>query len=252
MAKSLVARAALALVAVASLGDVGFGQGTVAPVALPTFLNDNGAPCNGCLLDTFAAGTTTPEPTFTDSARTVQHANPIVMNSAGRPPSPMFLSSKSYKFRLRTAAGATLWTADGIQATDVALTSTGELRYHFGGDSTSPITATSYPIGSTTDKLHAGTSILNEDSANLSGTHALQCMMLGTGSITISAILVNLSDGAPDTALVTITSTSATGDRQRSGTITFATSGTAKNYGVKTKVASGTGYVWGCAVIKTG
>lgn len=48
------------------------------------FLDDNGVPLNGGFVNTYAAGTTTPSATFTSSLGTVQNANPIALNSAGR------------------------------------------------------------------------------------------------------------------------------------------------------------------------
>lgn len=126
----------------------------------------------------------------------------------------------------------------------------GEIK-HFGGDQASPVIATSYPSGATADKLHAGTLIWNVDSALLTGTYRLEGMLLGVGGITITAGIMNLSDGSPDTALAEISSTSTTGDRQRSSAITFPGGGAGKNYGIKTKVASGAGLAWGFSLVRS-
>ena len=48
------------------------------------FFDNNGAPLAGGLIYTYAAGTTTPQATYTTSAGTTAHTNPIVLNSAGR------------------------------------------------------------------------------------------------------------------------------------------------------------------------
>lgn len=88
--------------------------GTYIPNVPGAFTDNNGAVCSGCLLDQFAAGTTTDLDTYSDSALTTANAHPIVLDSAGR--ATIFLSSALYKFRLRTAAGATLWTRDNIAA----------------------------------------------------------------------------------------------------------------------------------------
>jgi hypothetical protein len=50
------------------------------------FFDNNGVPLAGGLIYTYAAGTTTPQATYTTSAGTIAHTNPIVLNSAGRVP----------------------------------------------------------------------------------------------------------------------------------------------------------------------
>lgn len=91
----------------------------------PQFLDDTGAPCAGCLLSTFAAGTTTPQATYSDSAGTVLNANPVVLDSAGHPTSgAIFLTSASYKFVLKSALGVTLWSADNVTWANLAQTFT--------------------------------------------------------------------------------------------------------------------------------
>jgi hypothetical protein len=181
---------------------------------------------------------------------TVANTNPIILDSAGRTPSGFFLSAASYKFVLKTSADVTVWTADNIASVGLAGSFTNLTVQPMYGDGNSPITATSYPSGATYAELHAGSLIFNIDSAYLTGTYALECMLLGSGG-TVSAALMNLSDGSPDTALVTISSASSTGERQISSTITFAASGSAKNYGVKGKVTAGTGLAWGCDIKRT-
>lgn len=66
------------------------------------------------MLYTYAAGTTTPLATYTDVGLTTANANPIVLDSAGR--CTLFLLASSYKFVLKTAAGATVWTRDNVGA----------------------------------------------------------------------------------------------------------------------------------------
>ena len=92
-------------------------QGTNVPWLPLYFVNATGVLCNGCLLDTWAAGTTTEQTTYSDSTLSTANANPVVMGSDGRPTSGgLYLSATSYRFRLRTAAGVTIWTLDNITA----------------------------------------------------------------------------------------------------------------------------------------
>ena len=88
--------------------------GTIAPFVFQQEFDNNGDPLNGGLLYTYVAGTTTPLDTYTDSTLATPNANPIVLDSAGR--YAMFLSPVSYKFVLKTSAGVTVKTVDGISA----------------------------------------------------------------------------------------------------------------------------------------
>ncbi len=229
--------------------------GTVAPVPRQQFFDNNGAVLAAGLLYTYTAGTSTPLATYQDINLTTANANPIVLDSAGRTPAGVYLSEATYKFVLKDSAGNTIWTQDNVPSTQVGQSGgLGEI-FAFGGDVSSPVTATAYPSGATVDKLHVGTAIYNVDSANLVGTYKIEAMIRGDGTVIVTAAIVNLSDGAPDTPLATAASaaaTSTTGERVVSGAITFASSGTAKNYGIKVKLnVAGAGYVWGVRLIRT-
>jgi len=79
------------------------------------FFDDNGDTLTGGLLYTYAAGTTTPLTTFTDSTGATPNTNPIVLDSAGRVSAQVFLTTgSSYKFVLQTSASVTIWTKDNI------------------------------------------------------------------------------------------------------------------------------------------
>ena len=81
------------------------------------FFDNNGNPLSGGKLYTYEAGTTTPEPTYTTSSGGTAHANPIVLDSAGRIPgsSEVWLTEgQSYKFILKTSADVQLWSADNV------------------------------------------------------------------------------------------------------------------------------------------
>lgn len=92
--------------------------GTLAPFWSSQFFDDSGNPLNGGFIYTYAAGTSTPATTYTDSALSVANANPIVLDSAGR--CTIFLALSSYKFVLKTSAGVTIETRDNISSTAVA------------------------------------------------------------------------------------------------------------------------------------
>ena len=72
------------------------------------FFTNQGVILSGGLIYTYQAGTTTPQNTYTDSTATVANANPIVLDSAGRLTSNVWLATGvPTKFVLATSAGTT-------------------------------------------------------------------------------------------------------------------------------------------------
>jgi hypothetical protein len=80
------------------------------------FFDNNGVILSGGLIYTYAAGTTTPQTTYTSSTGNTAHTNPIVLDSAGRVPSgEIWLTmGLNYKFVLKTSAAVTIATFDNI------------------------------------------------------------------------------------------------------------------------------------------
>jgi hypothetical protein len=76
----------------------------------------SGNPRAGGKLYFYVTGTTTPANTYSDSARTIPNANPVVADSAGVF-GEIFLSLTGiYKVVLKTSADVTVWTADPVTA----------------------------------------------------------------------------------------------------------------------------------------
>lgn len=96
------------------------------------FFDNNGNPLTGGKLYTYAAGTTTPQTTYTTSAGNVAHANPIVLDAAGRVPgsSEVWLQFAPYKFVLKDSADVTLGTWDNVSGLGAAET----IPQNFTGD----------------------------------------------------------------------------------------------------------------------
>lgn len=89
----------------------------LSPFANPgaQFFDDNGDPLSGGKIYTYAAGTTTPKVTYTDYTGATAHANPIVLDAAGRPPSEVWLTyGDAYKFILKDSADTLVGTFDHI------------------------------------------------------------------------------------------------------------------------------------------
>jgi microcystin-dependent protein len=80
------------------------------------FFDANGDPLAGGLLYAFAAGTTTPVPTYSDEGLSVPNANPVVLDANGE--ASIFVADASvqiYKFILFNSSGVAQWTQDNIR-----------------------------------------------------------------------------------------------------------------------------------------
>lgn len=93
------------------------------PMAVPyTELADaNGAPLAGGKIYTYAAGTTTPQASYTDSTGTTPAANPVILDSAGR--ATVWLSGY-YKIVVTDANDVVIRTTDNV----TALGATGDMN----------------------------------------------------------------------------------------------------------------------------
>lgn len=81
------------------------------------FFDNNGNPLTGGKLYTYAAGTTTPQTSYTTSAGNVAHANPIVLDAAGRVPAGgeiWLTDGVNYKFVLKDANDVLIATYDNV------------------------------------------------------------------------------------------------------------------------------------------
>ena len=86
------------------------------------FADANGAPYASGTLDMYIPGTTTRKNTYSNAARTVLNANPIVLDSAGR---CVIYGNGSYRQVLKDSLGNTIWdeaTADGSSTALVVAT----------------------------------------------------------------------------------------------------------------------------------
>jgi hypothetical protein len=82
-------------------------------LALTQQFDMDGAPLSGGLLQFFTAGTSTPQTPFQDTALTIAHSNPIVLDASGRV--PMFYVSDGFiKIRLTDKNGVVIIAADQL------------------------------------------------------------------------------------------------------------------------------------------
>ena len=81
------------------------------------FFDNSGNPLTGGKLYSYAAGTTTPQPTYTTASGLTAHTNPIVLDAAGRVPNSgeiCLTDGESYKFVLKTSTDTLIATYDNI------------------------------------------------------------------------------------------------------------------------------------------
>jgi hypothetical protein len=80
------------------------------------FFDNNGNPLTGGKLYSYAAGTTTPQTTYTSASGATAHTNPIILDSAGRVATGEIwvTAGQNYKFVLKTSTEVTLATWDNI------------------------------------------------------------------------------------------------------------------------------------------
>lgn len=231
-------------------------SGTYLPDANITYFDDDGVPLAGGKLYFYEAGTSTPLDTYSDPDLDPIHANPnpITLDASGKSPYPVFLAVASYKQNVTDSAGVAMdgWPKDNIASVALAQSSIGVAVFTLGGDASSPIptTQTSYPSGTGYDKCHAGSSFWELDSANLVGDYVLQAMLMVASAGTVTLALVNLTDGSPDTAIVTVASSSTTGEQQVSAVIPFAAGGATKRYAIKVKTSGPIAFAWQAQIVR--
>ena len=84
----------------------------ISPPPRLQFFTNAGVPMASGLLYTYAAGTTTPLVTYTDSSGLVANTNPVILDSRGE--ASIWLGGVGYKFKLATPANVDVWTQDNI------------------------------------------------------------------------------------------------------------------------------------------
>jgi hypothetical protein len=124
-------------------------------------IDANGVPRSGGKLFTYSAGTTSKVTTYRDSAGSVAHTNPIVLDANGLPPAPIWLTeSSTYKFVLAPSGdtdppASPILTIDNIvPINDITATAATEWT---SGPAPTYISATSFSVtGDATTTLHVG------------------------------------------------------------------------------------------------
>ena len=89
------------------------------PAPKTAFVNAAGEPLVGGKLYTYIAGTTTLQTTYTDSTAATANTNPVILDSRGE--ANVWLGGAIYKFVLKDASDALIWSVDNISAPTAAV-----------------------------------------------------------------------------------------------------------------------------------
>jgi hypothetical protein len=130
-------------------------------------LDANGNPLAGGKVYTYAAGTTTPKATYTDSTGLVANANPVILDSAGY---ASIWVDGTYKFVITTSTDAPVRTIDNYTNDRGATGPSGSIPMVAAGGTVNAITANYTPDVTLSDTLVVG---IVSAGANTSATPTL-------------------------------------------------------------------------------
>lgn len=125
------------------------------------YLDDNGDPLSGGQLFTYVAGSSTKKTTYQESSGTTPHANPIVLDAAGRLPAPVWGTTGPYKLVLAPSTdtdppASPEWTEDDVSGINDTASSSID-QWVASGFTPTYVSATSLTVvGDQTSILHLG------------------------------------------------------------------------------------------------
>lgn len=138
------------------------------------FFDNNGQPLSGGKIRTYDAGTTTPRATYTSNTGATPHANPIILDSAGRVPGGeiWLTNGVAYKFTIETSTDILIGTYDNIVQSGTGLyvlltgdTMTGTLNFDV------PDLTASIIVGSGPRTIFGGSIVLLNEHIGTSNRH---------------------------------------------------------------------------------
>lgn len=166
------------------------------------YVDASGNPLSGGLMYFYASGSSTPQNTFTDSGGLTTNANPVELNSNGYPASGATIvgiwgtTGLMYKAVLKTSAGVTIWTRDGLSLiNDTAVAAQDE--WIASGLTPTYVSATSFTLaGDQTSAFHVGRKV---KTTNSGGTIYSKIVTTAYGALT--TVTVANDSGTLDSGL---------------------------------------------------
>jgi len=137
--------------------------------AAAQFFTNTGAVLTGGKLYTYAAGTTTPLPSYTTSAGNVARTNPIIFDAAGRVPSggEIWITSAAYKFVLTDSTDVLIATYDNLYGIGAAEF---QVQNFTGTGSQTVFTLSSSSLGENFGFVYINGVYQNKNTYSVSGT----------------------------------------------------------------------------------
>ena len=178
------------------------------------FFDNNGVILSGGKIYTYAAGTTTPQATYTSASGVTPHTNPIILDSAGRVPGGEIWLTDSliYKFKIDTANDILIGTYDnitGVNSNFVNYTVQEEVITATAGQTVFNLSTINYTPGTNSLSVYidgvnqyVGDSYLETDSDTVTFTAGLH-----VGAEVKFTTAIQTTTGAIDAAIVGFTQT---------------------------------------------
>jgi hypothetical protein len=139
--------------------------------AAAQFFNNDGTVLAGGKIATYAAGTVTPQATYTTSAGNIAHTNPIILDSAGRVPGgELWLSGVFYKFVISTSTNIVIGTYDNIIGIGAA---SFQVQNFTGNGSTTSFTLSAASLGENYTFVYINGVYQNKNTYSVSGTSVI-------------------------------------------------------------------------------
>lgn len=178
----------------------------LSPVFNDAQLDSSGNPYSGAKLFAYAAGSTTKQTAYQDSAGTTPHTNPIVLNSRGEPPAPIWLTTgQTYKLYLTTPTDTdppitSVRVIDNVTGVN---DTTSAVDQWIGGATPTYVSATSFTLsGDQTTTYHIARRLKSTNSGGtIYSTITGSSYSGGTG---LTTIIVTNDSGSLDSGLSAI------------------------------------------------
>jgi hypothetical protein len=177
------------------------------------FFDNDGNVLSGGKIYTYGAGSSTPAVTYTNAAGVIQHANPIILNSAGRVPSGEIWLTEGiqYKFVINNANNELIGTYDniiGINSNFLNYLAEQEIQTATAGQTVFTLTTTQYQPGTNTLSVFVDGVNQYGPGAQYAYTETSSTVVTFTNGLHVGALVKftttqALSGGAIDSSLVT-------------------------------------------------
>jgi hypothetical protein len=209
--------ASLTLLALLLLGSFAQGQVALLPVIRSCFYDQNAKPLAGGKLYAYAAGTSAPQSTYTDSTGVTPNPNPVILDSAGC--AGVWLSALFYKFSLQDLNNVVQYTVDNVNSLNLLVA--GSILHSPVIDNESVSGSSSY----TGTQTFSGTNTFNSVFIRTSGGGSSQLLSTTASNGVTYSFPAAQNSGVGGTLLTTLSDGTGIKHKRTTGCATGATAG---------------------------